>query len=167
MKLSLGSMAVSAHRGSRTVLLAAAMCSLAALAGCVTEGNSSSVYSGYEAQREQIVRYGVVESVHPVVIDRGQTGVGTAGGAIIGGVAGSTLGRGGGGIITTVLGAIAGGVVGQAAENGLSKSNGLEITIRFDNGELRSIVQDADEMFYTGDRVRVLSGSGTSRVTHR
>ncbi|GAA4329949.1 glycine zipper 2TM domain-containing protein [Pigmentiphaga soli] len=167
MNASSGSILGAARCGSRSIVAAALVASMAVLAGCAGGSNSASVYGAGQAQREQVVRYGVVESVRPVTIDRGQTGVGTAGGAIVGGVAGNSIGGGRGQIITSVLGAIAGGIAGQAAERGLSKSNGLEITVKFDNGEVRSIVQEADETFYAGDRVRVLSGTGVTRVTHR
>jgi len=161
----IASFPLKAGRG-RAMAVAAALSALALLAGCATGSNSASVYDRSQAQREQVVRLGTVESVREVTIDRGQTGVGTAGGAIVGGVAGSTIGGGRGQIIASVLGAIAGGVAGQAVEGGLSKRTGLEITVRFENGEVRSIVQEADEKFYVGDRVRVLSGSGVTRVTH-
>ncbi len=166
MSTFFGSFAGTARSG-RVVFLAATLSALTVLAGCATGSNSASVYGSSQAQREQVVRYGTVESVRQVSIDRGQTGVGTAGGAVIGGVAGSSIGGGRGQIITSVLGAIAGGIAGQAMEGGLSKKTGLEITVRFENGEVRSIVQEADEMFYAGDRVRVLSGTGATRITHR
>jgi len=165
MNPSTSSLSQATGRG-RALAAAAALSALALLAGCATGSNSASVYDRNQAQREQVVRMGKVESVRRVTIDRGQTGVGTAGGAIVGGVAGSTIGGGRGQIISSVLGAIAGGIAGQAVEGGVSKREGLEITVRFDNGELRSLVQEADEMFYVGDRVRVLSGTGATRVTH-
>ncbi|VCU69502.1 Outer membrane lipoprotein pcp precursor [Pigmentiphaga humi] len=165
MNRSISSRPEAPGRG-RTAALAAALTAVALLAGCASGSNSASVYKSNQAQREQVVRFGTVEGVRQVSIDRGQTGVGTAGGAIVGGVAGSGIGGGRGQIITSVLGAIAGGIAGQAIENSASKRNGLEITIRMQNGELRSIVQEADEMFYVGDRVRLVSGNGVTRVTH-
>lgn len=137
------------------------------LAGCATQQRSGSVYRAGEAQREQIVRMATVESVREVTIDRGQTGVGTGAGAIIGGVAGSSVGQGKGSVIGAVAGAVAGGIVGQAIENQSSKVPGLEITVRLDNGELRAIVQEVDgQQFRPGDRVRLLSEGGVTRVTH-
>lgn len=163
---------VSKAPRARLMTMAASLTLVASLAGCAAGGGTSAsqsgaVYDRNSTQREQIVRYGTIEGVRPVTIDRGQSGVGTAGGAIVGGVAGSSIGGGRGSIITSVLGAIAGGLAGQAIEGGVQKKQGLELTVRFENGEIRSIVQEADEQFYVGDRVRVLSGSGASRVTHR
>lgn len=56
------------------------------LQGCATGSNSNSAYTSYQAQREQTVRFGTVESVRNVVIDREQTGVGTLAGGAVGGI---------------------------------------------------------------------------------
>lgn len=152
-------------------LFAAGVTAAVVLQGCTAIGgsNSASVYSGGQAQREQIVRMGTVESVRPVTIDtsNGQPGVlGTLGGGAIGAVAGSSIGGGRGSIVTGILGGLAGAVAGQAIENTASKRAGLEITVRLDNGELRAITQSADEPFRPGERVRLLSSGGVTRVTH-
>ena len=80
-------------------------------------------------------------------------------------VAGSAVGGGRGSTIGAILGAVAGGVAGSAIEEGATRKDGVEITIRLDNGNIIAITQEADETFRPGDRVRVLSGGGTSRVT--
>jgi len=54
----------------------------------------------------------------------------------------------------------------RAAENKIAQRRGLEITVRLENGEMRAITQDADEIFRPGDRVRLLSSGGVTRVTH-
>ena len=167
MKATIASITRPVFRGGRFIAVATSLSVLAAVAGCATGSNSGSVYDRNQVQREQIVRYGTIESVRPVTIERDQSGVGTVGGAVVGGVAGSSIGGGRGSIITSVLGAIAGGLAGNAIEGGVGKKQGVELTVRFENGEIRSIVQEADEQFYAGDRVRVLSGTGATRVTHR
>jgi outer membrane lipoprotein SlyB len=147
-----------------TAVLAAATAMLFA-AGCATQTNSASVYSASQTQREQTVRYAVVESAREVVIDRGQQGTGTVAGAVVGGVAGSSIGGRRENIAGAVLGAVAGGVVGQAIEGSANKRKGVEITLRYDNGDIRAIVQEADDqVFNPGDRVRVLFNGMTSRV---
>ncbi len=134
--------------------------------GCATQSSSNAVYSSSQAQREQIVRFGVIESVRQVSIQRQDTGVGTLAGAGIGGVAGSTIGGGRGSIVGAIVGAVAGGVAGNAIENNADRRPGYELTVRLDNGEMRAIVQEATEQFSPGDRVRILSRGGLSRVTH-
>lgn len=137
------------------------------VSGCASQSNSASVFTPGQAQREQTLRFGVVESVREVLIQGDQTGVGTIAGGAIGGVAaGSTIGGGNGAIAAGLLGAVLGGIAGSAAENRINQRRGLEITVRLDNGEMRAVVQDADEAFRPGDRVRLLSSGGTTRVTH-
>jgi outer membrane lipoprotein SlyB len=152
-------------RAARLALAGAAVAALA-LTGCATRERSASVYRAGDAQREQVVRMATVESVREVTIDRGQTGVGTGAGAIVGGVAGSSVGEGKGSVVGAVAGAVAGGIMGQAIENRASKVPGLEITVRLDNGDMRAIVQEIDgQQFKPGDRVRLLSEGGITRVT--
>ena len=77
------------------------------------------------------------------------------------------MGGGKGRDLMTVAGAIAGAAVGSAAEEGLTRKEGLEITVRLENGTVLAVVQEADEAFEVGDSVRVLkSADGTTRVTH-
>ena len=146
-------------------LVAAAVIGLA-IGGCATQSNSSSVYGAGQVQREQIVRLGILESVRQVAIQRPESGVGTLAGAGLGGVAGSAVGAGRGSIIGAIVGAVAGGVAGNAIENSADRRPGYELTVRLDSGEMRAIVQEADEPFQPGDRVRILSRGGLSRVTH-
>lgn len=151
---------------ARKSSLAAAVLAMTMLAGCASQSNSGSVYSAGEAQREQIVRMGVVESVRNVTIEPHRSGVGAAAGGVIGGVAGSNVGGGRGSIVGSVLGAVVGGIAGNAAEGAITRKAGLEITVKLDNGELRAITQEADEAFRPGERVRLLSSGGTTRVSH-
>lgn len=146
--------------------LAAVVVIGAAVTGCATQSNSSAVYGSGQVQREQIVRLGVVESVRQVQIQRQESGIGTLAGAGLGGVAGSAIGQGRGSIVGAIVGAVAGGVAGNAIEGSAAQRPGYELTVRLDNGEMRAIVQEADEYFQPGDRVRILSRGGISRVTH-
>lgn len=139
--------------------------SAAVLAACAP-GQGGGTYSRDEARREQNVRMGLVESVRPVQIEGTRSGVGPAAGAVIGGVAGSGVGSGRGSTAATVLGGVVGGLAGQVAEQGATRRAGVEITIKLDNGSMIAIVQEADETFKPGERVRILSDGRTSRVTH-
>jgi outer membrane lipoprotein SlyB len=151
---------------STTLAIAGALAATAVITGCAST-SSGSVYSGGQARQEQTVRMGVVESVRQVSIEGSKSGVGTVAGGLVGGVAGSNIGGGSrGSAIGSILGAVAGGVAGNAIEQGATKKQGLEITVKLDNGELRAITQEADETFRQGERVRLLSGGGVTRVTH-
>ena len=153
-------------RISTKLAIASALAATAVITGCAST-TSGSVYSGGQARQEQTVRMGVVESVRQVSIEGSKSGVGTVAGGVVGGVAGSNIGGGNrGSAVGTILGAVVGGVAGNAIEQGVTKKQGLEITVKLDNGELRAITQEADETFRPGERVRLLSGGGVTRVTH-
>lgn len=142
-----------------------ALCLIGFLAACASS-NSGGAYTRSQVRQVQTVTMGVVESVRLVRIEGTGSGVGTATGAVVGGVAGSTLGGGKGKVLTTVIGAVAGGLAGSAAEEGLTRTDGLEITVKLDSGSMLAITQEADEQFHAGDRVRVLEGGGVTRVSH-
>jgi outer membrane lipoprotein SlyB len=134
------------------------------LAGCASSQSGSS-YSRSATRGEMNVRMGVVEGVRQVTIEGTQSAVGPAAGAVIGGIAGSNIGQGRGSTVGAILGAVAGGVAGSAIEEGATKKAGLEITVKLDSGQLIAVTQEADEQFRPGERVRVLSGSGVTRVS--
>ncbi|KDR31264.1 MULTISPECIES: glycine zipper 2TM domain-containing protein [Caballeronia] len=153
------------------IALAMALVGSVALTGCAYNSSSSDVYTASQAQREETVRMATVESVRGVKIssNNGQpTGLGTIGGGALGGVAAaSAIGGGNGSIIAGIIGGLAGAVAGNAVENNVAMKNGLEITVRLDNGDLRAITQTANgEVFQAGERVRLLSSGGVTRVTH-
>ncbi len=135
------------------------------LSGCAA-GLGSRDYARSQARGVQEVQMGVVEHVREVTIEGTKSGVGTAAGAAVGGIAGSELGKGKGSAVGSILGAVAGGMAGAATEEGITRQKGLEITVKLDNGRLIAITQAADEQFRPGDRVRVLSGRGVTRVAH-
>jgi outer membrane lipoprotein SlyB len=144
----------------------AAVALIALLAGCAGPSNSGSVYSSSQTMNEQSVRMGTVESVRNVTIANPESGVGTMAGAALGGLGGSQIGNGNGSAAVGIIGAVAGGLIGNRVENQVNNRPGFEITVRLENGELRSITQAADEMFRPGERVRLLSNGYTTRVTH-
>lgn len=149
----------------KTLLTVIAGLLAAVLAGCASR-ESGSVYGRHETGREQSVRHATVESVRQVKISGSNSQVGTIAGGAVGGIAGSTVGQGRGSAVGAVLGAVGGGVAGSAIEQGVTQKNGLEITVKLDSGELRAIVQEADEAFKPGERVRLLNSGGVTRVTH-
>ena len=135
------------------------------LSGCAG-GVGGGDYERAQTRGVQEVQMGVVESVREVKIEGTKSGIGTGAGAVVGGVAGSEIGRGKGAVVGSVLGAVVGGVAGAAAEEGATRQKGLEITVKLDGGRMIAVTQAADEQFKAGDRVRVLSGGGVTRVTH-
>nr|WP_294838225.1 glycine zipper 2TM domain-containing protein [uncultured Methylotenera sp.] len=135
------------------------------LAACASS-NSGSVYSREDARKTQTVRTGTVESVRQVKLEGTKTPIGTVAGGAIGGIAGSSVGGGKGSTIATVLGAVVGGIAGSAAEEVATRKDALEITVKLDGGGLLAVVQEADEPFSAGQRVRLIENGGTTRVSH-
>ena len=151
----------------KTALLVAAFSTMTVLLSGCASNLTGDTYSRDEARRVQTVRTGTIVALRPVQIEGTKTPIGGAAGAVIGGVGGSAIGGGRGSIVTAVIGAVAGGLLGSAAESGLTKTQGVEITVREDDGSTRAYVQQVEpnQVFRTGERVRIMTVDGTSRVT--
>ncbi|SDQ86795.1 outer membrane lipoprotein SlyB [Paraburkholderia fungorum] len=156
-------------RTTSRLIVATLIAGSVAMTGCAVNSSSPDVFTSSQAQREQTVRMGTVDSVRMVRIstNNGQpSGLGAVGGGALGALAGSSIGGGRGSVATGIIGGIGGAVAGNAIENNVAMRDGLEITVRLDNGDLRAITQTATgETFRAGDRVRILSSGGVSRVT--
>lgn len=148
---------------ARASVLAAV--ALLGLAGCASN-LTGDTYSRDEARRAMVVRYATVESTRLVKLEGTKTNIGTVAGGAVGGIAGSTIGSGKGSAVGAVLGAVAGGIAGAAVEEGATRSQGIEITVKLDNGSSMAIVQEyAGETFLPGQRVRLVQDGSTTRVT--
>ncbi|WP_109511238.1 glycine zipper 2TM domain-containing protein [Pseudomonas ovata] len=152
----------------KSELLVASFTAMALTLGGCTSNLTGDSYSRSEARAVQTVRLGTVESLRPVKIEGTKTPIGAGAGAVVGGVGGSAIGGGRGSVVAAVIGAVAGGLLGSMTEEGLTRTQGVEITVREDDGGMRAYVQQVEEneIFRVGDRVRVMTVNGTSRVTH-
>lgn len=149
----------------RLTLGAVLVSSVVLISGCTKPSASANVYNYNQTQRDQIVRNGTVINVRPITIQSDQTsGVGAVAGGAVGGVAGSAVGGGTGRTLAIIGGAIVGALAGNAIEDRAGKKDGLEITVRLDNGETRVIAQEADLPIMMNQRVQVVSGAGPTRV---
>ncbi len=152
---------MQAHLSLSLALLFAA----AAPLGCVPSSMSADSYSRSEARQVHRVQHGTVLIVRPVAIEGTKSGLGGVAGGALGYVLGSAVGGGSGQRIAKVAGGIAGAAGGAAAEEGLTRQQGLELTVELEGGEVIVVVQAADETFDPGDSVRVIRRSGgTARV---
>jgi outer membrane lipoprotein SlyB len=151
----------------KPTLLITSLAALLALGGCASS-LTGDTYSRDEARTVQTVRMGIIESLRPVKIEGTKTPIGAGAGAVIGGIGGSTVGGGRGSAVMAVIGAVAGGLLGAAAEEGITRTQGVEITVREDDGTLRAYVQEVEpnQIFRVGERVRIMTVNGTSRVAH-
>jgi len=126
---------------------------------------SGKVYSRDQARTSQSVYYGTVLRVEEVTIEGTQSGAGTLAGGALGGVAGSGVGSGTGKGLAVVGGALLGAVAGSSVEKSATTQVGLEIEVELDNGEIIAVVQEKDDEYRVGDRVRILKDNrGTTRV---
>lgn len=138
----------------------------ATLAACATS-NSGEVYSREDARKVQTVRMGVVESIRQVKLEGTKSPIGTVAGGVVGGIAGSAVGGNDKvSAIAAVIGAVAGGIAGAAIEEGATRADGIEITVKLDSGSLIAIVQEATDQFTPGERVRLIESNGNTRVSH-
>lgn len=145
---------------------------VALLSGCATmlpaTGGMSYVES--EARRVQQVQVGVVSDVRSVVIrERSGTSqvTGTGLGAGLGGLVGSTMGKGKGNTAAILLGMALGGLGGNAAESRFNTVAGLEFVVTLTSGQMLSVTQAADpdgKAIAVGDVVWIISGSSNTRV---
>lgn len=143
------------------VLVAASL----VISGCAS-GTGGRDYTRAQARVVQEVEMGRVEHARAVRIEGTKTPIGAGAGVIVGGVAGSSVGGGRGTAVGATVGAVLGGLGGAAAEEAVTRKTGVEITVRLDSGRLIAVTQTADESFRAGDRVRVLTGGGVTRVSH-
>lgn len=151
---------------SKQIFIISAVVIGAALVGCAQPGLGGSNYSRSQVRGEQSVRLGIIETVRDVQIDAPRDGGGTLIGAALGGIGGSTIGGGSrANAVGAIAGAVLGGIAGQAIEKSQNERKGVEVTVRLEGGKLIAVTQEKDEEFRIGDRVRILSGQGVTRVS--
>ncbi|HUX64334.1 hypothetical protein [Sulfuricella sp.] len=152
-------------------LLVLTAASIVLLPGCAnvpgsTAGLGSGDFSRAQARQVMSVQFGTVQAVRAVQIEGGQSGAGMAAGAVVGGLLASHVGTGRGQTVAGLLGAVGGGIAGAAGEKAMTRTAGVEITVKLENGQALAVTQAVEqgEVFKTGDRVRVLTGGNTVRV---
>ena len=148
----------------RTLTVLAVAASLFAVAACGSS-QGSKTYSRREAQTQQQVYEGTVLRVEDVTIEGESTVLGAVGGGFLGYALGNAVGGGSGKKIARTGGAVGGAVAGSALEKKARSSAGLELEVELDNGDLLVVVQEKDDDFAVGDRVRVIRApNGVVRV---
>ncbi|MFT5533334.1 MAG: outer membrane lipoprotein SlyB [Burkholderiaceae bacterium] len=106
---------------------------------------------------------GRVESVKTIQSAAQPSGVGVGVGAVIGGLLGNQVGGGNGRTLATVAGAVGGGYAGNEVEKRSRVSTSYQVRVRMDDGQLQTFPSDSPDSWRTGDEVRVVNGSLTSR----
>ncbi|HUW25442.1 MAG TPA: hypothetical protein VMW07_02830 [Gallionella sp.] len=132
------------------------------LAACAS--NQHGIGGGPAEAPKEVVKRGVVESVTPIELDASSYAGANVGG-VFGQVGGASSGGGRGSTVGIILGGVLGGTLGQQA--GIDTKPGLEIWVKLDGEENKStyVMQPGQpEAFKVGDRVRVVSKKGETRV---
>lgn len=109
-------------------------------------------------ERDWCSNCGNVESVRTITQRAEGSGLGAAGGAVIGGLLGNQVGGGSGRTLATAAGAIGGAVVGNQVEGNMKATTSYEIRVRLDDGTLRTFRQNSQPQWRSGDRVRIVKG---------
>ena len=128
----------------------------------VAQRNLATDGRGRTTEAPRTARYctncATVEAVN-VVENRSSGNLGTAGGAVIGGLLGNQVGSGSGRKVATVAGAVGGAMVGNNIERNQRRSQRYEVVVRYaGNGATQTLQYDNDPGFRTGDAVRVNNG---------
>ncbi|HEX8606466.1 MAG TPA: glycine zipper 2TM domain-containing protein [Pseudoduganella sp.] len=95
---------------------------------------------------------GTVESVKEGKTRAEGSGMGAAGGAVVGGLLGRQVGDGRGRDLATIAGAVGGAVVGNQVEGKLKGKRNYEVVVRMHDGELRTFYTDSP-VWRGGDQV--------------
>ena len=101
---------------------------------------------------------GTVELIRMVELKGNATGLGAIAGGLTGAVVGNQLGRGNGTTALTLLGAAGGALAGNEIEKNANKRYRYRVTVRMDDGSLRTVSQSAATVV-VGERVRVAEGT--------
>lgn len=147
----------------RIVPLLAAI--LLVAAGCAAQRPAQPMISSTEGST--LVEIGQVTNVRDVTIAGGQTqGIGSFVGGVLGGLAGSTIGGGYGRSAAVIGGGLAGGVAGHEIQKASAVRKVTEVSVRFTDGSVRIYNVEPEEPFRIGDKVKVITNNGITRITH-
>ncbi len=150
----------------------------AALTGVLPTGNTRPGEPGVLPQKAAAARpaqraataaaacpsCGVIESIRAAEVKGESSGIGAVAGGGAGCGVGNQFGHGGTNTLLTIGGAAGGAFAGDAIEKNLKKHTVWRVTVRLDDGSVRTLSQKAQPPFAVGDRVRIVDGNVIERV---
>lgn len=146
----------------------------AALTGMLPGATSNTRVPGTLAQKNRApsrgtaaapcATCGVIEAVRAVEVQGEASGVGAVAGGVAGAVVGNQFGRGDGRTVMTLAGAAGGAYAGNTIEKSMKKRTAYRVTVRLDDGSVRTLSQAAPPPFAVGERVRIVNGSSLERA---
>ncbi|CAE6896013.1 Outer membrane lipoprotein [Vibrio sp. B1FLJ16] len=141
------------------------------LGGCTSPNPYGDAYGSADTRKVQQVYYGTVVKAEPVTIDASTqaNAIGTVAGAAIGGILGSGVGGGSGSDIAAIGGGLLGGYLGSKTAEETAKRNGVNLTIKLEDGKMIAIVQEANPnmIFQPGQAVQINMYGSEARVVPR
>jgi outer membrane lipoprotein SlyB len=104
---------------------------------------------------------GTIDSIRVIEKPGEASGVGMIAGGVLGGLVGHQVGQGRGNTAATIVGAAGGAYAGNQVEKNVKKVAHYDISVRMDDGTLRTVGYDVEPGFRTGDKVRFVDGRMT------
>lgn len=101
---------------------------------------------------------GVVQAVNTTKQQGQASGVGIVAGGVLGGVIGHQIGSGRGNTVATIAGAGLGAVAGNQVEKNVNTKTSWNVSIRMDNGTVRTFYYSTAPSVVAGDRVKLIDG---------
>lgn len=146
-------------RPNPSVLPVAALLALILAVPACAPTNTGSTFTPGQMGSAAPVSFGTILSARPVQVQGGTGGLGGVGGAVAGGLVGSTIGGDWRAqMLGGVGGALVGGVAGAAAERSLSSGTAVAFVVQEDRGSAFEVVQTNEESLAAGERVMISRG---------
>jgi len=141
-------------------------------------GNTNTTYNRAQIGRRGTTSVGRIVEMTQIDIAGTDSGVGTAAGALSGGIVGGALtasphhrrfspGRGAVNALGIIGGAVAGGVAGNLAERAITRDTAFEFLVERPDGSVISIVQTNELGLREGDKVIMVEIDGTTRIRRK
>jgi outer membrane lipoprotein SlyB len=145
-----------------TCTLAALLAVSTVLGGCASNAQPNYANDGYRSGYNNTASagYGTIESIQVTSGEGRTSGAGAIVGGLVGALAGNQVGSGGGRTAATVAGGVGGALIGNRVEQNRNPEGQqmYAISVRLDNGEYRTVVQDSVYDLRSGNRVRIVDG---------
>ena len=101
---------------------------------------------------------GIVDSIRITEKPGEGSAVGVIAGGLLGGLLGHQIGQGRGNTAATIVGAAGGAYAGHQVEKNAKRTLHYDVTVRMDDGTLRTIGYEVEPGFRSGDKVRFIDG---------
>ena len=119
---------------------------------------ASVVFASAASAQSSCQDCGVVQSVNSFQQQGQSSGVGMVAGGVLGGVVGHQIGSGRGNTVATIAGAGLGAAAGNQVEKNTKTKTSWAVSIRMDNGALRTFNYSSRPSVVAGDRVKLVDG---------